>query len=290
MQLSIITRTADRLNFLERAYEGIAAAAPDDSEWIVCDDALSGTAGLEAFITRARAHLHIPVRLVKSRSTNRSKAANAGLLVAEGEFVHIHDDDDTVDPEFYHHSISFLRKRAEYGGVASLSDRIDERVDTNRIVELSRRPHYHEVRSITLSSMAVTQTIPPISFVARRSVMTEVGLFNERLEVCEDHEYFLRFLLKSDIGRILEVLAAFHVRPPGSLGSNANSLASTDHTAADAQFRNMMLRNDMAADRHGLGWLMALGEMNRANWRANVLIDRLRRRPVVARIGRFVRR
>ena len=290
MRLSIITRTADRLRFLERASQGIAAAALAESEWIVCDDARSGTPELEAFIAHAAASLPLQVRLVRSCSGSRSKAANAGLAAAKGEFVHIHDDDDTIDAAFYRRSIDFLEQHNEYGGVASLADRIDERLEADRIVALSRRPHYREMRSVTLSSMAVTQTIPPIAFVARRSVMAEVGTFDERLDVCEDHEYFLRFLLTSDIGRIPEVLAAFHVRLSESAGSSANSPASTDHAATDARFRNFMLRNDLAVGRIGLGWLLAAGEMNRANWRANYLIEKLRRRPTLAGINRSMRR
>ena len=274
---SIITRTASRLLFLARMRDRLAAAAPEASEWIICDDAPAGTPGMAAFLDEAQRRLPMDVRLVETRSASRPKAANGGLAAACGDLVHIHDDDDTVEPAFYRRTAAFLERHPEFGGVSVLCDRIDEELIDGQLRFRRRRPHYHEIRSISLLSMATTQTIPPIGFVARRSVIQAVGPFNEALSVCEDHEFFLRFLLKADIGIVRERLASFHHRASGGGDFAANSLASTDHAAQDARFRNAMLRRDMEEGRVGLGWLLVLGEINRAGWRRKVLLKRLGR-------------
>ncbi|MCA8906670.1 MAG: glycosyltransferase [Rhodospirillaceae bacterium] len=279
LEFSILTRTALRLPFLERARVGLEAAAPGSAEWIICDDAPEGTPGMAAFVEAARHALPFEVRLVETRSASRPRAANGALAAARGRLVHLHDDDDTVEPAFYRRTAAFLDARPDCGGVAVLCDRVDEELARDGTFRtLRRRPHYHEIRSVGLLSMATTQTVPPIGFVARRSVLDAVGPFDESLSVCEDHEYFLRFLLQADIGLVRERLAAFHHRPSPEQPGACNSLASTDHEAQDARFRTLMLRRDMAQGGMGLGWLLALGEMNRPAWRRKVFLRRLGRR------------
>lgn len=290
MKLSIITRTGNRLQFLERALQSVVSAAPSECEWIVCDDAVGGTPEIRSFIKQAQITTNIPIHLVESHTGNRARAANAGLQIAKGEFIHIHDDDDTVNKDFYLQVMKFLEEKTEYGGVATFCNRIDEKIVDDKIVTLSERPHYHEIHSLTLLSMATTQTVPPIAFVARKSKMDKVGEFNASLDVCEDHEYFLRFLLETDIGLIPNALAAFHQRPSNTLGSFSNSAASTNHTIVDAQFRNRMLREDITSNKIGLGWLLAVGDLNRSNLRVNMFVYHLRRNRLFSAALSYLRR
>lgn len=276
-RFSIITRTASRLCFLHRVREGLAVAAPADSEWIICDDAPNGTNDLETFVDNARSTLPFAVSLVPVHSANRSRAANAGLAKATGTYVHIHDDDDTVSPAFYRRTAEFLDAHPHFGGVSVFCNRVDETLSDDGFVVGRQRPHYHEVRAISLLSMATTQTIAPIGFLARRTAVERTGPFDETLAVCEDHEFFLRFLLIADIGVLSEQLAAFHHRPLNAMGDSANSLASTDHETQDALFRNEMLRRDHASGLVGLGWLLSMGEANRPAWRRRVALRRLGR-------------
>jgi hypothetical protein len=278
VEVSIITRTANRPWFLSRVCDGLRAARPSDAEWIICDDAPRGTPGIGDFIEQAAHRLAMPVRLVESHSGSRPKAANRGLEAARGAFVHLHDDDDTIAPAFYARTTEFLKTESAYGGVAVLSERVDERWDGCRAVPHRRRPHYHEIAALTLASMATVQTIPPIALLVRRSTVETVGPFNVNLAVCEDHEFLLRLLMVADIGMIRECLAAFHQRVGGKDGDAdaLNSAASTEHATQDARFRNAMLRNDLAEGRVGLGFLLALGEMNQGAWRVNLLLSKLR--------------
>ena len=81
--------------------------------------------------------------------------------------------------------------------------------------ELRRIPHYPETRAVSLAELAVVQMFPPVAFVARRECVNAVGGFSERFEVCEDYDFYLRFLTRFDIGVLPEVLCAFHQREEG---------------------------------------------------------------------------
>ena len=52
----------------------------------------------------------------------------------------------------------------------------------------------------------------PISFVFRREIFTEIGLYNEELPVLGDWEFNLRFIAKHDIFVIQKPLANYHHR------------------------------------------------------------------------------
>lgn len=291
-KLSVITRTNDRLPLLRRCLSSLQAAAVEDLEWIVVDDAPGGSAGVAEFIEIARSNLTAPLKLVVSGERNRAKAANAGLAAASGALVHFLDDDDTVSPQFYAKTIAFLGAQARFGAVATLAEGVTERpMPDGSFREITRRLHYPETRAVSLAEFAVVQTIPPVAFVARREAIDAAGGFDPAFEVCEDYEFFLRFLAQSDIGILPEVLCAFHQREVASNTpkSWANSSASYDHQLEDRLFRNALLRRDLSNGGMGLGWLLALGDMTRAAWRLNLVLDALHRRSIPRFLLRLLR-
>jgi hypothetical protein len=135
------------------------------------------------------------------------------------------------------------------------------------------------------------QTFAPVSFVARRSCIAAAGGFDERFEVCEDYDLYLRFLTRFDIGVVPEVLCAFHQREEGNVPDAwLNSPASRQHRIEDKLFRNALLRQDLEQGKIGIGWLLALGDMSRGSWRLNLVLDALQRRSWPRAMLRWLRR
>ncbi len=264
----------------------------ENSEWIVVDDAPGGSPGLSSFLDSAQAKWKAPIKLVASAAKHRAKAANAGLAAASGTLVHFLDDDDTVAPDFYLKTIAFLDAQPRFGAVATLAEQVTERaMPDGSFRELSRTPHYPETRVISLAEFAVVQTFPPVAFVARRQAVEGVGGFDTSFEVCEDYELFLRFLTQYDIGFLPEALCAFHQRAVDGATPESwvNSPASHQHELESKLFRNALLRRDLAQGQVGMGWLLALGDMTRANWRANLVLDALKRRAIPRFLLRWLR-
>ncbi len=289
-KISVITRTCDRLPLLERCFASLEKASVADLEWIVVDDKPGGDPQLQEFI--ARAGSRCPVRLVSSGARHRAKAANAGLAVATGTLVHFLDDDDTVAPSFYDKTAVFLAANARFGAVVTLSERvIERRMSDGSFAEIERLPHYPETRAVSLAELAVVQTFAPVAFVARRDCVEAVGRFNESFEVCEDYDLYLRFLTRFDIGVVPEVLCTFHQREEGSVPESwLNSPASRQHRIEDRLFRNALLRQDLEQGKMGIGWLLAFGDMTRAAWRLNLVLDALQRRSLPRAVLRWLRR
>jgi len=292
IKISVITRTCDRAPLLGRCLRSLRQAAVEDSEWIVVDDAPGGSPGVASLLETARAEWRAPIKLVASGAKHRAKAANVGLAAASGTLVHFLDDDDTVAPDFYVKTIAFLDEQPRFGAVATLAERVTERATPDgSFLELTRAPHYPETRVVSLAEFAVVQTFPPVAFVARRQAAEAVGGFDVSFEVCEDYDFYLRFLTRSDIAILPEVLCAFHQRVPDDATPDSwtNSFGSHQHALEDKLFRNALLRRDLAQGRMGMGWLLALGDMTRANWRANLVLDALKRRSMPRFLWRWLR-
>ena len=232
-KLSVITRTYDRLPLLRRCFESIRSAATEGLEWIVVDDVPGGSPDLSAFVASAREGCSMEVRLVVAGTRHRAKAANAGLAAATGALVHFFDDDDTIAPDFYAKAIAYLAEQPRFGAVATLADSVVERaMPDGSFWEVARTPHYPETRVVSLAEFAVVQTIAPVSFVARRDCIDATGGFDERFEVCEDYDFYLRFLTRFDIGILPEILCAFHSREAHSaLPELLAELASVEHAS-----------------------------------------------------------
>jgi glycosyltransferase involved in cell wall biosynthesis len=289
-KISVITRTCDRLPLLKRCFHSLQQANFGDLEWIVVDDEPQGNSEVARFVA-AIPPVFNP-RLVISGARHRAKAANAGLAAATGTLIHFLDDDDTVASGFYRKTWDFLVENRRYGAVVTLADKvIERRISDGTLSECQRIPHYPETSAISLAQLAVVQMFPPVAFVARRDCISAVGGFREIFEVCEDYDFYLRFLVRFDIAVLPERLCAFHVREePGSPNSWLNSSASRQHRHEDTLFRNTLLRHDLEVGTVGIGWLLALGEMTRAAWRLNLVFDALQRRTWTRSIVSWLRR
>jgi glycosyltransferase involved in cell wall biosynthesis len=264
-RISVLTRTLGHGPFLRRSLASIERAAHlYEIEWIIVDDEPKGVdEPLQRFCDEVRSRGRLSPRLVRSRAGHRALAANEGLQVATGDYVHFHDDDDTVCPDFYRELVTMLQSDPRPGAAAARCERIVERLCNSEeygyaIVEQSL--HYPEVTAVTLASQAVSQTIPPISILFRRDALASVGEFDPAFEVGEDYELLLRFLQQRDIALSDRILARFHQRL--DTASPAGNSRITTHFATEiAYFRNAMLRRDLAGGRIGLGWLLAFGEL-----------------------------
>lgn len=295
MSISIITRTCNRLVFLHRLLPYLKKAAQSfDVEWIIVNDGAKDDPKLLSFIDEVSSLDSFNVRYVECNAGSRPKAANSGLKCATKDYIHILDDDDTISPTFYQKTIDFLGRNDCYGGVCTLSERIDETIDDNGVIkQIAKNAHYPELCYISFANMALTQQFPPVAFVGRRICFDKVGGFDETLNVCEDYDYFLRFLYLYDIGVIAEPLCAFHHRQQAKENLRSewrNAPNASNHLPFESLLRNRYFRRDLAAGQLGLGWLLVIGELSATLRRIDILLAAGRKLPGVAGFLRRFRR
>jgi len=258
--VDIVMRTRDRPLLLGRALDSVLSQ--DFPAWrlVVVND--GGDPGpVEALLAR-RPRLADRVRVLHADASEGMEAAsNRGLAAGAARYVVVHDDDDSWTPGFLSACVAAMERADPLtGGVVTQSTRVSERIEGERVVELSRRPFNPSLRRIGLARMLGSNQFPPISFLYRRAALDRVGFYREDLPVLGDWEFNIRFLRRFEIAVIPEPLANYHFRAGAAPGAY---LASTNqpgdpHLVWMTRLRNEWLREDLDAGRFGIGTMASL--------------------------------
>ncbi|MBO9484011.1 glycosyltransferase family A protein [Salinisphaera sp. G21_0] len=255
-RVAVITRTKDRPIMLERALESVSKQSFKNFVWVVVNDG-GDKEKAEKIVAKGKKKGLTTLLINNSSSLGMEAASNCGINNSSSKFIVIHDDDDTWDPLFLEDTVRFLDTNKNYRGVISLTTQVDEEIIDNKIKIKKFKAFNSRLKTIYLKDMGCNNLFPPISFIYHRSVINEIGSYNEKLPVLGDWEFNLRFLAKHDIGVIYKPLAFYHHRPR-STGAYGNTIYSgiTKHVKYDAIVRNDFLRKDLKDGKFGLGFLM----------------------------------
>lgn len=258
-RVSIVVRTKDRPDFLTRALQSITAQTLDSWECIIVND--GGSAARVASVVAA---LPDPAAREKVRvidhpvSRGRWVSANAGVLDSTGEFLILHDDDDTWHPEFLARAVEYLEQNPARDGVVSRIEIIWEREERGRFVEERREQFQAQLADPLLSDTLLFNRFVPIGFVYRRALHAEVGLYDEALPVVGDWDFNLKVLSRGPLEYLGDTPLAYWHQREGATGTAANSVAGArdDHRKYDARIREQALRSWV--DENGTGLVLYL--------------------------------
>jgi glycosyltransferase involved in cell wall biosynthesis len=246
--VAVVVRTVKRPLFLRRALSSIGEQSLQDYVCVVvCDGGDFPAVASEC----ARSPIDPSRLIVIDNKTSRGMeaASNLGIARVTSEFIAIHDDDDSWEPDFLRRTVEYLRQPSaqRYGGVATWSTYVSELSTPEGPAIKSRRP-FRTDRVVHFIEMARNNLFPPISFLFRRKVYERIGGYNEALPVLGDWDFNLRFLLEADIAVIREPLANYHHRdlqPDPAFGNSV--IEDRDrHLEFEAVIRNALLRSTLA--------------------------------------------
>lgn len=254
--VAVITRTRDRPLFLPRAIESVRRQTYTGWRHVIVNDGGARAPVDAAIATGATSDreqtqvLHLPT------PAGRGRAANQGLRASSSQLVVFHDDDDTWHPEFLARAVEAW-ERTGRRGVVTRTERVVERVEGGRLIELRREPFFESLTAISLAQVARENCFTNLAFLAERGAIEAVGGYDEELAVYEDWDFNLRFLARFDVAFVPEVLAFYHARE-GAHGADRGSFDGQALAAADARARlvNRWLRSPQAPM---VGVLLALG-------------------------------
>ena len=253
--VAVIMRTMDRPILLDRAIRSVARQSFEDYLLvIVCDG--GPIEPVQAAVERAS----IDKRkvLVVDNVVNRGMEAASNIAIAscDSEFLVIHDDDDSWEPDFLKKTVTFLRspRGLKYGGVLTHCWYVSEQVTPEGIVIRDRRGYQDWVNNVQFMELCCGNFFPPIAFLYRRSVYQTIGTYDERLPVLGDWDFNLRFVMNSDIGVIQEKLAYYHHRDVGQTMYPNSVIGEIEkHAEFNAIMRNKYLRMGEMAQENSPG-------------------------------------
>ena len=260
--VAVITRTLDRPMFLRRALESVARQTFTDYVQVVVND--GGDIELAKKTIEETDCLHHKIVLVDNLVNRGMEAAsNIAIHAVDSDYIVIHDDDDTWEPDFLKETVAFMEgeKGRIYDGVITQSTYVSEEVTPEGLVIHGRAPYQNWVKNVHIMEMAIQNFFPPIAFLFRRDIYDRIGGYNEDYPVLGDWDFNLRFLMESDIGMIHASLANYHHRDQGDTSLFGNSvIASRDkHLEYSAVVRNRFARNMLNTDHPAMAVMVGMG-------------------------------
>lgn len=260
-RVTVITRTKDRPLLLGRCIRSVLGQTFRDWLHVIVND--GGNAGvLHGMVAEYESAYAGRVEIIDHATClGMQHASNRGLEAAAGEFVAIHDDDDSWESDFMRACVQFLDEAGAAGtaqGVVTHTTRVLEEFNARGGLDEISREDYFPAESIELFAAYADNPFAPIAFMYRRNVHEQIGLFDERFSVVGDWDFNLRFLARFDIGVIDRRLANYHWRhrSGGTVYANTVTDALVTHARKSAELRNHYLREDLRAGRLGMGYLL----------------------------------
>ena len=222
-KVAVITRTKDRPVFLRRAMQSVLSQTFDDWVHVIVND--GGDSAIVETLAAFHADLYTGrIRIVHhAESQGMQNASNAGIAALDSEYVVIHDDDDSWEPDFLLTTTRYLDaegRDSKVQGVITQTTQVTEELTVSGVFAQAARNPYCPVSHVGLKDMLERNLFPPIAFLYRRKVHETVGLFNQEFDVLGDHDFNLRFLRQFDIGVITDSHANYHWRH----GSEGNTV------------------------------------------------------------------
>jgi glycosyltransferase involved in cell wall biosynthesis len=250
-KVAIITRTKDRPILLQRAAQSVANQTYENYQWVVVNDGGDEAPVLDV-IKASGVHPSKIILVSNPVSLGMEAASNRGISQSNSDYIIIHDDDDSWQPEFLQRTVSFLdgQTHGHYEGVITGTTYISEEVTTDGEVKIhARKPYNDWVKTVHLAEMANGNFFAPIAFLFSRKIYDQLKGYDESLPVLGDWDFNLRFLTKSNIGVITQPLANYHHR---DVNNNADSNYSNSviggiskHQEYEPIVRNKFIRGDI---------------------------------------------
>lgn len=197
-----------------KAIDSVLAQDYRDFELVVVND---GSTDETATVLRRYGDA---LRVVDQANGGMSKARNAGIREARGEFIAFLDSDDWWLPPKLGRQVQLLRTRPEVG-FCSCAARVED--TEGRLLNLWQVPI---VEGSFLAHLFGSSADVPGScsaVLARRHLIQAVGGFDETLRGAEDPDLWIRLAAISEFACIAEPLAVI-LRRPGSVSRNLESM------------------------------------------------------------------
>lgn len=170
------------------------------------------------------------VNLLKTdKNSGPSAARNLGIKMGNSEFISFLDSDDIMDNKKLERTMAAFEREPYIGMVCG-----NYRVIYNR--RNIKKPFYSNPIDITYNRMLRQNFVASGSTTLKRSVLDDVGLFDESLWISEDYDLWLRVSEKYKIKYLHEVLYYYSIIP------NNGSLTNSDNSKSLGKKNNELIR------------------------------------------------
>lgn len=228
--VSFITPAHNSEKFLGSAISSVLSQTYPNVEIIVTDD---GSTDRTAEIVRAYGDR---VVLVEQENTGPTGARNAAMRAASGEFFALLDSDDILLPPYLSSMMDTIRNSSDLKMWATSQawpfTETDGILKHKAVLPLGTIPHARQRATILQANFVTVFSVFP------RTMVEEIGKFDESLRRCEDWEYWARAILSGWRVAFQPQPLALYRRSSGSLSTAVDSMFD----AEDIVFEGLVQR------------------------------------------------
>lgn len=246
MQISVVIPSHNRRHTLERALQSVYQQNSKVEEVILVDD--GSTDSSDAMV----AHAFPDVKILRQPNLGVSAARNRGIEAADSEWIALLDSDDRWLPD----KIAKIREahRQHPDFVLFHSDEIWVRNG----VRVNPMNKHRKSGGWIFEQCLPLCAISPSTSVIRKSVLQELGLFDEKLPACEDYDLWLRLCHRYPVHYLDQALIVKY-------GGHADQL-SRQHPAMD-KFRvralhRLLATENLSSDQRAAAAAMLLAKLD----------------------------
>jgi glycosyltransferase involved in cell wall biosynthesis len=192
--VSVVIPTYNRRDLVRDAIESVLGQSDPPYEVIVVDD---GSADDTASVVRGFGE---KVRYERIARGGVSAARNVGVVLSRGNWIAFLDSDDLWLPDKLSIQMRFLADRPQY----RICQTEEVWIRDGRRVNPKR---YHEKpQGYCFDRLLERCLVSPSAVVLKRSLLDEVGGFDEEMPACEDYDLWLRIGCRNALGLVRDAL------------------------------------------------------------------------------------
>ena len=235
-KISIVTPSYNQGKFIEETIQSVIEQQYPNFEHIVVD---AGSTDHTVKILEKYPHLN----WISEPDKGQAHAINKGILMTTGEIVAYLNSDDIYRPGAFHTLAQVFTKELSTQVVVGNCDYIDDK--SQKIGFLKARYEKYE-DLIRYWGWEKSFCIPQQSVFIRRSVFSEIGLFDTHYHMTMDYDMWLRMAYVYPFRVIDQTLAAFRLAENTKTTSRTHEMYLEEIRASKAHWGKLSLSNRIA--------------------------------------------
>jgi len=204
-QISVVIPVYNREQTIGRAIDSVLAQELHPDEIIVVDD---GSTDIAPDILKS---YHHKIQIVRQENKGVSSARNRGMETAAGKWIAFLDSDDEWMPDKLHKQMVCYRQHPNMRILQT-----EERWIRNNM-RVNPGKKYAKKSGNIFKNCLKTCIVGPSTVMCERSLLEEMGGFDENLPVCEDYDLWIRIAAKYPIPLLPEALTIKYGGHPDQL-------------------------------------------------------------------------
>jgi glycosyltransferase involved in cell wall biosynthesis len=203
--VSVVIPTFNRASMIRDALASILAQSLKDLEIIVVDGrSADNTQEVVAEFASSLIQYHCNEKPNATAAQNR----NRGIELASGKYIAFLDSDDLFMPPKLERQVQFLESHPEVGLVYTAYKSVDESLNCLAY-------HPASVSGWVFKTLLYSCQIATPSVMVPRQLFSELGGFDEAMDVAEDNDMWIRIAAQYPIGAINEPLCKVRIHGRG---------------------------------------------------------------------------